>query len=364
MPKIKAAVAVKPKSPLVFQDLELAEPEGNEILVQTVATGICHTDLLLRDGIFGPAAPVIPGHEGVGVIEAVGDDVKELRVGDRVALSQSSCGHCPDCRRSHPMNCRNYTQYNLTGLRPNGKRAILDGEVGSNFVGQSSFATHILATENNAALLPSTNYDLTNAAPLGCGMATGAGTVINALKAEVGTSIAVFGAGAVGMAAIMAARIRRCKTIIVIDLNEERMKLACQLGATHAINGRSPDVVDQIREITSGGADYAVDAVGAVRVIVNTIACTRAGGHSVLLGLDSLGKDIPIPLDLMVFNRTIQGAILGDQVPQLFIPQMVQMNQEGVFPFERLIHKYKFSEINEAIKDAENGQVIKPVIVF
>jgi aryl-alcohol dehydrogenase len=364
MPRIKAAVAVKPKSPLEFQDLELAEPEGNEILIRTVATGICHTDLLLRDGIFGPVAPVIPGHEGVGVIEAVGDDVKELRVGDRVALSQSSCGHCQDCRRSHPMNCRNYTQYNLTGLRPNGKRAILNKDVGSNFVGQSSFATHILATENNAALLPADNFDLTNAAPLGCGMATGAGTVIHALKAEVGTSIAVFGAGAVGMATIMAAKIRRCRTIIVIDLNEERMKLALELGATHALNGRSSDIVEQIGAITGGGADYAVDAVGAVPVIINTVACTRAGGHSVLLGLDSLGKSIPIPLDLMVFNRKIQGAILGDQIPQIFIPQMVQMNQEGIFPFERLIRKYKFSEINEAIKDAESGRVIKPVIVF
>lgn len=364
MPRIQAAVAVKPKSDLAFMDLDLAEPEGNEILVRTVATGICHTDLLLRDGIFGPAAPVIPGHEGVGIIEAVGPDVKELKVGNLVAMSQSSCGHCHDCRRAHPMNCRNYTQYNLTGLRPNGKPAILNADVKANFVGQSSFATQILATENNAARLPDTNFDLTNAAPLGCGMATGAGTVINALQAEAGTSIVVFGAGAVGMAAIMAARVRRCKNIIVVDLNAERMKLATELGATHAINGRDRDVVEQIKEITGGGADYAIDAVGAVQVIVNTISCTRAGGHVVLLGLDSLGKDIPIPLDLMVFNRKIQGAILGDQIPQLFIPEMVRMNQEGVFPFEKLIRKYKFSEINQAIRDSESGSVIKPVIVF
>jgi aryl-alcohol dehydrogenase len=205
---------------------------------------------------------------------------------------------------------------------------------------------------------------LTEAAPLGCGMATGAGTVMNALNADVGSGIVVFGAGAVGMAAIMAAKIRRCKTIVVIDLNKERMKLAQELGATQALDGRAADIVDQIKEITGGGADYSVDAVGAVPVIVNAIACTRPGGHSVLLGLDSLGKDIPIRLDLIVFNRKIQGAILGDQVAQLLIPQMVQMNQDGIFPFQKLIRKYKFSEINEAIKDTEAGRVIKPVIVF
>ncbi|CUX68783.1 NAD(P)-dependent alcohol dehydrogenase (plasmid) [Agrobacterium tumefaciens] len=364
MVKIKAAVAVKPKSPLEFREFDLADPEGNEILVRTVATGICHTDLLLRDAIFGPPAPVIPGHEGVGIIEAVGPDVHSLKVGDAVALSQSSCGFCGDCRRSHPMNCRNYTQYNLTGKRPNGKAAILCEDVNSNFVGQSSFATHILATKNNAAKLPSEGFDLTNAAPLGCGMATGAGTVINAMKPEIGDTIAIFGAGAVGMAAVMAAKVRRCSKIIIVDLHQNRLDMAKELGATHAINGRDPDVLEQIQALTDGGADFAIDAVGIIPVILNAIKCTRAGGHVVLLGLDALGKDIPIPLDLMVFNRKIQGAILGDQIPQLFIPQMVELNQAGLFPFERLVTKYPFDKINEAISDAEAGRVIKPVIVF
>lgn len=368
MVKITAAVAVKAKSPLEFRELELADPEGNEILVRTVATGICHTDLLLRDGIFGPPAPVIPGHEGVGIVEAVGSEVQGLKIGDAVALSQSSCGFCSDCRRSHPMNCRNYTQYNLTGVRPNGKKAIICEDaainIKSNFVGQSSFATHILATENNAAKLPSTNFDLTNAAPLGCGMATGAGTVINAMKPDIGSSIAIFGAGAVGMAAVMASKVRRCGTIIIVDLNERRLAMAKELGATHAIKGRDPDVVEQIQKLTDGGADFSVDAVGVIPAILNAIKCTRAGGHTVLLGLDALGRDIPIPLDLMVFNRKIQGAILGDQIPQLFIPQMVELNQAGLFPFEKLVTKYPFEKINEAIADAEAGRVIKPVIVF
>jgi aryl-alcohol dehydrogenase len=363
MPKIKAAVAYEPKADLRIQDLTLAEPEGNEILVRSVATGICHTDLLLRDAIFGPPAPVIPGHEGVGVIEAIGRDVKGLAVGDHVALSQNSCGYCSECRGAHPMNCANYTQYNLTGLRANGKRAILEPGIGSNFVGQSSFASYILASENNAAKLPK-DFPLKIAAPLGCGMATGAGTVINALKPAIGSSIAVFGAGAVGVAAVMAARVRRCAKIIVVDLHESRLKMARELGATHAINGKDSDVVEQIRAITGGGADFAIDAVGAVQVIVDTIACTRAGGHVALLGLDSLGKNIPIPLDLLVFNRKIQGAILGDQIPQMFIPQLVELQQAGLFPFERLITHYPFERINDAIRDAVSGAVIKPVLLF
>lgn len=363
MPKITAAVATQAKSPLVFQQLTLAEPEGNEILVKTVASGICHTDLLLRDGIFGPKLPVIPGHEGVGIVEAVGPDVKDLQVGDHVALSQSSCGVCSDCRRAHPMNCLNYVQYNLTGVRPNGKRAILDADVASNFVGQSSFSTHILATENNAAKLPK-DFELRNAAPLGCGMATGAGTVMNALQPSIGSTIAVFGCGAVGLASIMAAKVRRCAVIVAVDMHDSRLEMAQRLGATHVINGRDTNVVERITKITGGGADFSVDAVGIEVVLRNAIASTRPGGHCALLGLDSLGKDIPILLDWIAFNRKLQGVILGDQIPQVFIPQMVQLQKDGLFPFEQIITHYAFEDINQAIADTEAGKVIKPVLVF
>lgn len=363
MPRITAAVATVPKSPLELRELTLAEPEGNEILVRTVATGICHTDLLLRDGIFGPDLPAIPGHEGVGIIQRIGDDVKDLKVGDPVALSQSSCGHCADCRRGHPMNCRNYNQYNLTGKRPNGKPAILDADIASNFVGQSSFATRILATENNAALLPA-DFPLQIAAPLGCGMATGAGTVMNAMEPPVGSTIAIFGCGAVGLAAIMAAKIRRCAVIIAVDLHDSRLEMASSIGATHTISGRAPELVEKIAKLTDGGADYAIDAVGLPQVIRNAVDSVRSGGHCALLGLDSLGHDIPLMLDWLVFNRKIQGVILGDQIPQIFIPQMVQLQQDGLFPFERFITHYPFEDVNRAIADSQSGKVIKPVLVF
>lgn len=363
MPRMIAAVATQAKSPLELRELTIAEPEGNEILIRTVATGICHTDLLLRDGIFGPKHPVIPGHEGVGIIEAVGSDVKSLQVGDHVALSQSSCGYCSDCRRAHPMNCRNYVQYNLTGARPNGKRAILDADIASNFVGQSSFASYILATENNAVKLPK-DFDLKIAAPLGCGMATGAGTVMNAMQPAVGSTIAIFGCGAVGLAAIMAAKIRRCSVIVAVDLHDSRLQMAKELGATHVINGRATDIVEQIQKTTDGGVDFSIDAVGLPNVIRNAVESTRPGGHCALLGLDSLGKDIPILLDWIAFNRKLQGVILGDQIPQVFIPQLVQLQQDGLFPFERFITHYPFEKINEAIADAESGKVIKPVLLF
>lgn len=363
MPAMQAAVAMKPGEDLKVLELEMSAPEGNEILVRTVATGICHTDILLRDGLFGPPHPVVPGHEGTGVIVAVGPLVQTLSVGDHVALSQSSCGTCQPCRTAHPMNCERYTQYNLTGLRPNGRNSFSNSEVKANFVGQSSFATHILASENNAALLPK-EFPLELAAPLGCGMVTGAGAVMNVLQPEIGSSMVIFGAGAVGLAAVMAAKVRSCGTIIVVDLNNSRLDLATELGATHTLNPSAGDVLEAINNITFGGAQYAVDAVGSVPVVQNAIRSTRAGGHTVILGLDGLAEAVPVDLNLLIFNRKIQGALLGDQIPQLFIPQLVQLYLEGRFPFDRLVRKYPFSDINSAINDALSGTVVKPVVIF
>lgn len=363
MPTTQAAVAVRPQGDLELRELELAEPTGNEILVKTVATGICHTDILLRDGLFGPAAPVVPGHEGAGVVVAVGPTVSTVSVGDHVALSQNSCGACRTCRSSHPMSCENYDQFNLTGLRSNGQPAFSDESVGANFVGQSSFSSYILASENNAAVLPK-NFPLELAAPLGCGMVTGAGAVMNVLDPEIGSSLVVFGAGAVGLAAVMAAKVRGCAAIIAVDLNESRLDLAMELGATHRINAATEDVQTAIENIRPGGVDYSVDAVGSVRVVQNAVRATRRGGHTILLGLDGLSEAVPLDLELLVFNRRIEGAILGDQIPQILIPQLVQLHLEGRFPFDKLIQRYKFSQINQAIDDALQGKVVKPVIVF
>lgn len=363
MPSTLAAVAIKPHADLEISELEISEPKGNEILVRTVASGICHTDLLLRDGLFGPAAPVVPGHEGAGVVIAIGPAVHSLAVGDHVAMSQSSCGVCRHCRGAHPMSCANYDQYNLTGLRPNGKRPFVGSEVNGNFVGQSSFSSHILATENNAARLPK-DLPLELAAPLGCGMVTGAGAVMNVLNPRIGSTLVVFGAGAVGLAAVMAASVRHCATIIAVDLNAARLELALTVGATHVVNPANGNPVDQVHEITAGGADCAIDAVGKVRVVQDAVRSTRRGGHTVLLGLDGLAEAVPLDLELLVFNRRVEGAILGDQIPQQLIPQLVQLYQKGRFPFDRLVRQYPFADINTAIADAVRGDVIKPVIVF
>ncbi|MFI0821927.1 NAD(P)-dependent alcohol dehydrogenase [Streptomyces sp. NPDC021098] len=364
MPTARVAVALAPHTDLEMRELEIVEPEGNEVLIRTVATGICHTDILLRDGLFGPPHPVVPGHEGVGVIDAVGPDVLNLAVGDHVVLTQNSCGRCVTCRSAHPMNCERYEQFNLSGRRPNSRPVFAGEDIGANFVGQSSFSSLILASENNACHVPK-ELRLDTAAPLGCGMVTGAGAVLNVLKPDIGSTLVIHGVGAVGMAAVMAARVADCATIIAVDLNESRLAIAKELGATHVVNaGQEPDVVAAVHDLTSGGADYAVDAVGAVPVVRNAIASTRAGGHTVVLGLDGLGKSVPIDLDLLVFNRKVQGAILGDQVAQSFIPHLVQLHLQGAFPFDRLVTRYAFDDINTAIADAVAGRAIKPVVTF
>lgn len=363
MPKITAAVATKARSPLEFREFQLAEPEGREILVRTVATGICHTDLLARDGIFGPSVPIIPGHEGAGIVEAVGDGVRSIAVGDHVVMTQASCDHCSQCYSAHPMNCENAAQYNYTGVRASGKPAVDDTSVNANFVGQSAFATYILAVESNVVVIPK-DYPLEMAAPLGCGMATGAGTVFNVLNPAPRETIVIFGAGAVGLAAVMASKINSCSKIIIIDLNDERLSLAKSLGATDAINAGGSGVLEQVQKMTGGGANYAIDAVGVKETVRSAIECVKPGGKTVLLGANEISSDFTVGLATLILNRTVCGAIIGDQIPKLLIPRLLELAQNGLFPYQQLIQTYSFKDINKAIEDTENGKVVKPVVVF
>ncbi|NWK95979.1 NAD(P)-dependent alcohol dehydrogenase [Sphingobium lactosutens] len=363
MVQIRAAVAVEKGAPLVFREFEIAEPEGNEILVKTIASGVCHTDLLLRDEMFGPALPAVPGHEGAGIVIAIGPTVQHIKVGDHVLSTQGFCGGCNSCRGAHPMNCEHYVQYNITGKRPNGKASFVGSEVSANYVGQSSFATHMLVTENNAVKLPN-DLDLVLAAPLGCGLVTGSSTVFNVLKPRPGSSIIVFGAGAVGLAAVMAAKAAGCAGIVIVDLHKPRLEIAKEVGATHAFVANEVDIIKKCRELFAGGTDFGVDAVGLPTTAKSMLECLRPGGHAVLVGANGFGNTTDLELGTLIFNRTIQGAILGDQVPQITIPELVELSRQGRFPYEKLIRTYAFDDINQAIEDSETGKVIKPVITF
>ena len=352
--KIRAAVLRKKGGPLKIESLEMEGPRENEVLVRVVASGICHTDIDFIDDWDEADNAVVLGHEGAGVIERVGKSVKSVKVGDHVVLSYQSCGRCSQCRSGHPAHCKHLWEANFGFQRLDGSNALQRSGVRGHFFGQSSFATHSLATERNLVTV-SKDLPLEVLSPLGCGLQTGAGTVINSLKVSEGASIAVFGTGAVGLAAVMAARLVGADPIIGVDVKPKRLKLALQLGATHVINNRCQDIASRIADITGSGVDYVVETTGSPKMHQLAVDVLNPRGVVALLtgetGTDSLPEG----------KRTL-GIIEGDAVPQHFIPKLIELYQAGQFPFDRLEKFYDFSDINQAIADAKRGDTIKAVL--
>jgi aryl-alcohol dehydrogenase len=351
--KIRAAVLGKKGGPLKIESLEMEGPRDDEVLVRLIASGICRTDIDFCDDWEEADKAVVLGHEGAGVVEQVGKSVKSVKRGDHVVLSYQSCGHCRQCRSGRPAHCRYLYKANFGFQRLDGSNALQRSGVRGHFFGQSSFATHSLATERNLIKV-SKDLPLEVLAPLGCGLQTGAGTVMNSLKVSAGKSIAIFGTGAVGLAAVMAARLVGADPIIGVDIKPKRLKLALKLGATHVIDNRRQDVADRIAEITGSGVDYVVETTGNPKMHQLAINVLNPHGIVALLTGES-GRDLP-------GGRKTLGIIEGDAVPQRFIPKLINLYQAGKFPFDRLVKFYDFSDINRAIADAKHGDTIKPVL--
>jgi aryl-alcohol dehydrogenase len=306
------------------------------------------------DGWDKTDGPVVLGHEGAGVVEQVGKEVKSVRRGDHVVLSYQSCGRCRKCRSGHPTDCDNFYQANFGFTRLDGSNALQRNGVRGHFFGQSSFATHVLATERNIVKI-SKKLNLEVLAPLGCGLQTGAGTVMNSLAVSKGASIAVFGTGAVGLAAVMAARIVGAKPIIGVDIKPKRLALALKLGATHVIDNRHDKTGSRITDITGSGVDYVVETSGDAKMYrLSTDILNPNGTAAFLTGISG-------PDSLPEGRRTLS-IIQGDAIPQLFIPKLIALYQAGRFPFDRLLKFYNFSDINRAIADSRRGGAIKPVL--
>jgi aryl-alcohol dehydrogenase len=350
---IRAAVLRTPGRPLKIERLEMEGPRDDEVLMRLVASGICHTDIDFCDS--GGSGPVVLGHEGSGVVERVGRRVKGIKPGDHVVLSYKSCGRCRPCRNGHPADCQRFWEANFGFARLDGTNALRGG-VRGHFFGQSSFATHALATVRNLVQVPKP-LPLALLAPLGCGLQTGAGTVMNSLAVRAGSSIAIFGTGSVGLAAVMAARILKAKTIIAVDINRRRLKLARELGATHYINNRRGDLAGSIKAITGGGVDYVVESTADRDMEQLAAELLNSGGKAALLsGAGAAGK--------LPGNREVISVIQGDAVPQKFIPKLIKLYQDGRFPFDRLVRFYDFVEINHAIADSKRGSTVKPVLLI
>ena len=362
--RVTAAVLRERGEPFVIEELELDEPRGDEVLVRIVGVGICHTDLQFRDRRPWPR-PGVLGHEGAGVVERIGDRVTTLRPGDHVVLSFLSCGTCRNCRRGMPAFCADMRTLNFNGTRRDGSMALSDGHgpVCGHFFGQSSFATYALASERNTVKV-SDEAPLELLGPLGCGVQTGAGAVLNALRPTPGSHIAIFGAGSVGLSAVMAAATSGCATIIAVDLKAARLELALALGATHTLNGAQVDAVEAIRSITRGGADYALETAGAgsPALIRQAVECLTIPGVCGLVGAAPPNLELTLTHGSLLWGRAVRGILEGDSNPHLFIPALVDLHARGRFPLERLVSFYPLHEINRASAEAEEGVVVKPVL--
>lgn len=360
--KVDAALISTFGQPFEVKSLELAEPGDDELLVRLVAVGVCHSDIAAQHGAFAPPLPIVLGHEGAGIVEKVGAKVSGLKRGDHVVLSYASCGGCARCDGGEPQYCSDFGRLNFKGYRRNGEPSFHDGDapVWGAFFAQSSFASFALSTERNTVKVARHHY-LEAMGPLGCGLQTGAGTVLNTLKPAAGSSIVIFGVGTVGMAALMAAAASDCATIVAVDIHDGRLDLARELGATHAVRGDSPDLRGELRAILRAGSDFSVDTSGREGSIRAAIDILAACGTCALLAVTP-GTEVSFSPLALLTGRRIVGVTEGDADPQAFIPKMIELHEAGRFPFERLITYYELAQINEAIADMRSGVTIKPIL--
>jgi aryl-alcohol dehydrogenase len=362
--RIMAAVVEEKEGPFELQEIELGEPRADEVLVRVAAAGICHTDLIVRDQWYTPTLPAVLGHEGAGTVEQVGSAVTKVRPGDHVALSYLSCGACSACLGGLPTYCSAFFGCNFEGTRLDGSTALRrDGEdLHGHFFGQSSFATYALASERGVVKVAD-DVPVELVAPLGCGVQTGAGGVLNSLRPGPGTSLVVFGSGSVGLSAIMAARIVSCTTIVAVDLRQSRLDLALELGATHAVDASSGgDLVAEIQGLTGGGANFTLETTGVPTVLRQAVESLRTTGVCGVIGAPPMGAGVELDMNSILVGRTVRGIVEGDSVPDVFIPALIDLYRQGRFPFDRLISYYDFEQINEAARDSEEGRVVKPVV--
>lgn len=363
----KAALVRQVGGPFLLESVDVAPPRDHEVRVRIVGAGMCHTDLVARDG-FPVPLPIILGHEGAGVVESVGAKVTRVAPGDHVVLSFNSCNACPNCGDHQPAYCFDFMAHNFAGLRPqDGTTAVSQNgtQISANFFGQSSFASVAVAHEINTIKVDK-RLPLELLGPLGCGIQTGAGAAVNSVGLKKGQSLAIFGGGAVGLAALLGARAIDAGTVIVVEPNEGRRKLALELGATHAIDPKAEaDVLAKIKELSGGGVTHALDTTGIPAVIGVAVETMLPRGCLGLIGVPPPDATLPANMMSMLLRGVSVKYILeGDSDPQSFIPQMLAWYQAGKFPFDRLIRKFKFEEINEAAHASEKGEAIKPVLVF
>ncbi|MER5523409.1 NAD(P)-dependent alcohol dehydrogenase [Streptomyces sp. NPDC002677] len=373
MNSVKAAVC-RPDSedPFALEELSIGDPRPDEVLVRFTAAGLCHTDLEVAAGRMPTPLPVVAGHEGAGVVEAVGAAVTGFGPGDRVVASFSYCGTCRNCLSGRPAYCPLHFPLNFGARRADGSVGLRDasgGPVHDHFFGQSSFAGYGLCRPSSLIKVGDTDLPDHVLAPLGCGVITGAGAVWNLLKVAPGSTVAVFGAGAVGLSAVMAAAAAGAARIIVTDPHAARLDLAAHLGATDVLDATDATdapgglAVERIRELTGGpGVDFSVESSGVPEVMSRAVAALAPLGSAAILGV-APDADLRTSAFALLEGRTVTGSIVGHQAPAVLVPRILDLHGKGRFPLEAMIRTYALDDINKAVDEVRSGAAVKAVLV-
>ena len=360
-----AAVFEKLHTPLQVAEVDVDSPGPGEVLVRIVAAGVCHTDALAMEGDMPFPAPGVLGHEGAGIVAEVGPGVSNVAAGDKVVIGWPWCGTCRNCLEGQPRYCLSLGPLVISGGRPDGSTALrrLDGSpLHSHFFGQSSFATYSLCAASALVPVPA-DAPVEILGPLACGISTGAGAVLNALRPGVGSSVVVYGAGAVGLSAVMAARLTGATTIIAVDRLASRLSLARELGATETIDVSSgADPVAATHEICGGPADFSMDCAGAVAVLQQAAASVGMRGTVALIGGAPAEASFALEHQPTLWGKRVVGILGGEGRSVSLIGALIELNRQGRFPYDKLITTFPLERVNDAMEASHAGDVIKPVL--
>jgi aryl-alcohol dehydrogenase len=347
--------------------MELQGPRPDEVLVEMVSAGMCHTDLLVRDDR-PKCLPAVLGHEGAGIVREAGAEVHGIAPGDPVVLSFPSCGHCSRCLSGRSAYCDSIADLKFGCHRADGSVATTDARgnpVGDHFFGQSCFGTLALASASTVVKVPE-DVDLRIAGPLACGVQTGVGTILDVLNVGPGSSVVIFGAGSVGLCAVMAARSAGATTIIAVNRRASRLQLAGEFGATHLVSPRECDPLEAIKQATGGrGAQFAFETTGDPEVFSTAVRSLDSLGTCAYVGTAPPTASGALPLlHAMTKGLTVRGVLQGDSTPRQSIPRLLDLHRRGRLPFDRLITTYRLDEINSAAADCLDADVVKPVLLM
>ncbi len=360
---MKAAVFHGPKLPLSIEDVELDKPQDREVLIKTVASGVCHSDLHFVDGFYPYPAPAVLGHEAAGIIEEVGKQVTYVKPGDHVICCLSVfCGNCEQCMSGHPNRCSNKA---ATQRNPQDKPRISQkGKPINQFLDISSYCEKMLLHEH-AVVKIREDMALDRAALIGCGVTTGVGAVLNTAKIEPGSTVAVFGAGGVGLAAIQGARIAGARKIIAVDMFEGKLAMARRLGATDTVDASNSDPVDEIRKLTGGGVDYSFEAIGLKKVAEQAFNALRAGGTATVIGMIPVGQKVEIDGYMFLTERKLQGSNMGSNRFRIDMPRYIDFYLQGRLNLDDMISRRgKLEDVNDAFRAMKAGEVARTVLMF